>query len=82
MNILGFVGIILMNASLIPQIYRVFKLKDSKAISITNVACTTIALIIFYFQAIQVHNALFIANYFVGVALEVVLLVGVIKYRS
>ena len=81
MNILGFVGIILMNASLIPQIYRVFKLKDSKAISITNVLLTTAALIIFYFQAVQMLSTMFSINYCVGAILEIVLLVGVIRYR-
>ena len=81
MDLWGFIGIILMNVSLIPQIYRVFKLKDSEALSITNVLCTTIALLIFYFQAVHVHNSLFTINYFVGTALEVILLFGVIRYR-
>lgn len=71
-----------MNASMLPQIYRIIKIKNSEAISITNVLLTGVALVIFYRQAIEMHNMLFCANYFIGTVLQIVLLTATIWYRK
>jgi len=82
MNILGFVGIILMNISMCPQIYRIIKLKNSEAISIANVVLTGVALIIFYGQAVESKNVMFCVNYVIGTLLQAVLLIATLWYRK
>ena len=82
MNILGYVGIVLMNASMIPQIYRVIRLKNSEALSFINLTMTSAALIIFYGQALKAGNPIFCINYVIGAVLEIILLIAALKYRK
>jgi uncharacterized protein with PQ loop repeat len=82
MSLLGLAGIFLMNVSMLPQILRIIKLKNSKAISITNVVLTGIALIIFYEQAAESKNTLFCINYIIGTLLQTALLITTLLYRK
>jgi len=81
-KLLAIVGIIIMNMSMIPQISRIIKLKNSHAISLMNVWTTLIALIIFYGLAVVDKNAAFIWNYLIGITLQIILVGATIIYRE
>ena len=81
LEVIGIVGSILLNFAILPQIFRVIKLKDSQEISLTSIFMALIGIIIMYFKAYSEHSKFFMLNYTLCGVLEVIFLFVTLKYR-
>lgn len=78
----GFIGIFLLNISMLPQIIRIIRLRSSTAISVINVSLAIVGLMIMLGQAAYEHTTFFTLNYAIALILEVVFLAITLYYRK
>ena len=73
-EILGVVGVVILNFATVPQIIRVVRLDDGRSISITACAMCILGLGIMYINAWKEQSLIFMINYTLALGLELILL--------
>lgn len=78
---IGLIGIILLNFSVLPQIIRIVRLKDSQDISILSILIALIGIGIMLIKAYAEKSSFFMLNYELCGALDLIFLYVTLRYR-
>jgi len=79
-ELLGFLGGILINAAFVPQVYRLFKLKSAREISLSFTTMMVVGGLFWLSYGIVLAKASIIISNIVAITLSIMMLFAKLKY--
>ena len=81
MEFIGFLGVLLIQVSMLPQIYRTYKTRSAKDVDLAYLTILLIGLALLLSYAISITDLVFIVGNTLSFTFTLIELVGVYKWR-